>query len=162
MDVVLQFESNTSSQQLTFVLTVFIATVAFGGLLFLLKKKPAPGKRNQNMLVAMLLFFAFLIAASTAFFSKWSSLKTGTVSIYPDKIETGYGTASFDHIKKIYLEDNELPSMINPTIKRKTVKMLLIEETEGKIHILSEENYDINDIFRSLKKTIEQWESGKN
>ena len=122
MNVLQQFESNTSSQQLTFALTVFIALIAFGGLIFLLKKKAPTGKHNRNMLVAMLLFFVFLIAASTAFFSKWSSLKTGTISIYPDKIETGYGIATFDQIKKVYLKDNELPSMVNPTVKRKTGK----------------------------------------
>ena len=44
MDVLQQFESNTSSQQLTFALTVFIALMAFGGLDFSIKKE-SPGRK---------------------------------------------------------------------------------------------------------------------
>lgn len=157
MEALHQFDPNTTSQQVTFWVTVIIALSALGGLIFLLKKKSTGRNRNQNMLLAMLLFFAFLIAASTAFFSQWSNLKTGPVVLYPDRIETAYGTASFSNIKKAYLLDNRQPSIINPNINRKTVKMLVIEEANGQVHVLSEKHYPISEIFGRLKKAIDQW-----
>lgn len=157
MEVLHQFDPNTSNQQLNFWLATLIAVMAFGGLIYLLKRKAA--NYNQNMLFAMLLFFTFLIASSTAFFTKWSQLKTGKVKLYPNSIETAYGVVTFGQIKKAYLHDNHQSSFINPNVKRKTIKMLIIEEMNGKVHVLSEVDYDINEIFRLLKKTIEEWKA---
>lgn len=161
MEALQQFDPNNSSQQLAFWLAILITALALGGLLFLLKKKAPPQQYTRNMLMAMLLFFVCLIAASAAFFTKWSQLKTGKVYLYEDSIKTAYGMATFDQIKKASIHNNDQPSMVNPTIKRKTVKMLMIEETNGKMHILSEENYEINEIFGQLRTAIDKWKESR-
>ena len=130
-----------------FWIGLIIAIASVIGMVVVLKQKKSYQQRNWQMLVSMLLFFVFLISISTAFFSFWAHQKIGPVKIEAEAIETAYGKVSFREIKKISFHESNQPSMINPNINRSTVRILLIEERSGKIHALSEENYDINSIM---------------
>ena len=109
----------------------------------------------------MLLFFLFLIAAGTAFFSAWNRIRLGPVNIYTSSIETPYGTIQFDEIRNAKIESNQQPSMINPQLNRRTVKLLIIEERSGKAHIFSEKDYRVQEILNGLKEAVADWEAGK-
>lgn len=152
------FEAVHDSNHLSFLIALLFAIIALGGLIALLRRKVARENHNRNMLLALLTFFVFLIAASTAFFSWLAAKKIGTVAIYPDAIETSYGRAAFEHIRNAGFKDDKQPSLINPNISRKTTKLLIIEESDGKTHVLSEENYEIPKIWNKLKEAMEKWE----
>ncbi|HMQ64107.1 MAG TPA: hypothetical protein PKE06_25710 [Flavilitoribacter sp.] len=113
-------------------------------------------ERNRAKVISMLLFFAFMIAASTAFFSFWSMRKTGPVRIYADAIETPYGKVAFEDIADARIETIRRPSLVDPAQNRgKNVKALVIEERNRKIHYLSEKNYNINEIMSRLKAAVD-------
>ena len=137
-----------------FWIGLIVSIGSITGMVVVLKQKRNYQEKNKQMLIAMLLFFVFLISISTTFFSFWAHLKIGPVRIEANAIETAYGKTAFKDIKKITFHESNQPSMINPNISRNSVRILLIEERSGKIHALSEENYNINSIMQKLNKAI--------
>ncbi|GJM31316.1 MAG: hypothetical protein DHS20C18_03170 [Saprospiraceae bacterium] len=146
------FTASISADQITFWTAFIIALAALVGLIFLIRRKVEREAYNRNALLSMLTFFAFLIAASTAFFSSWSMKKTGPVSIYSDRIELPSGTVQFEEMKKAYLKREIKRSVIDPKKSSKEVSLLLIEENTGKLHVLSELNYPVSEILNKLKE----------
>jgi hypothetical protein len=155
------FEPNLADTSSTLWLGVLAAVAGLAGCLFLLRKAGSGENRNHYLLGALLFFFVFLIGMSTAFFSWWTQRKIGPVKIYADAITTPYGTAEFAKIENAYIKEERRPSLINPNITRERYKLLIIEETDGKVHALSEENYDLTDIFQKLRDAIKKSEVGK-
>lgn len=141
----------------TALIAIIIALGALAGMAALLKKKAEGRQRNQNMLAAMLLFFVFLIGGGAAFFSWLKIRKTGPVAIYEDAVETPYGKAAFRTMKDAYIHADNEPSLIDPARAVRTTRMLVIEEKNGKTHVLSEQDYPINEILPALKSTFAEW-----
>ncbi len=146
------FEPDLSDTTMTLWLSLFVAIAALGGAVALYRSKSAASDRNYRMLGAMLLFFVFLIATATAVFSFWTTRKIDTVYIYENAVETPYGRVEFSNLKDAKIETQRQPSLINPSIARSSSKMLIIIEEDGKRHLLSEENYDIQNIMRKLRE----------
>lgn len=151
------FSADNSGTAQTAWIAAAIALGALAGMLALLRKKAEGRRRNQNMLAAMLLFFAALIGGGAAFFSWLKIRKTGPVTLYQDAIETPYGKASFGAIKDAYIHADREPSLIDPARAVRTTKMLVIEEKNGKTHVMSEEDYPINEILSALKRSFAEW-----
>ncbi len=146
------FTATVSTDQITFWMALLIAVITLGGVIFLIRRKVDREAYNRNALLAMLTFFAFLIAASTAFFSSWSMKKTGPVSIYQDRIELPSGTVAFSEMKKAFIKRETKRSVINPKQATSEVRLLLIEENNGKLHVLSEFNYPVSKILGKIKE----------
>ncbi len=106
------------------------------------------------MLLALLVFFALIIAATTAFFSFWSMQKIGPVQVFETQIETPYGTVAYEDISRAYIELNGKQSLVNPGANISSVRMLFIEEVDGKMHVMSERNYDIDEILNKMKSLV--------
>ncbi len=146
-----------TADQWTLWIALAVAGLVFYGMLRALKGR-IQLDRNRSIALGMFLFFVFLIAISTAFFSFWSMKKTGPVRIYADSIETPFGRAAFEDIVNAQIEDYRKPSLVNPAQNRgKRVRSLLIEERSKKAHFLSSENYDIGEIMAQLKKAVDAW-----
>lgn len=120
-------------------------------LFFLLKKKSSGDAYRRQMLLAMLVFFGLIIAATTGFFSFWSMQKIGPVYVYETGISTPYGHTEFKNISRAYIEMNGKQSLISPGSTTQSVRMLFLEETGGKMHVLSEENYEIDEILKRMR-----------
>ncbi|MCB0649999.1 MAG: hypothetical protein KDC85_01840 [Saprospiraceae bacterium] len=150
-DPLYTFLPTHSSDQMTFWGSFIIVLIAAAALFYLLRKKSAGDAYRRQMLLAMLVFFAMIMSAVTAFFSFWSLRKTGPVYVYEQSITTPYGNAEFKNINKAYIDLNKQQSLLNPGTSTKSVRMLFLEESHGKIHVLSEENYDIDQIFMRMK-----------
>ncbi len=142
----------------TALAAIIIALGAVAGMAALLKKKAEGSQHNQNMLAAMLFFFVFLIGGGAAFFSWLKIRKTGPVSLYENAVETPYGRTAFNTIKDAYIHADREPSLINPARSVRTTKMLVIEEKGGKAHVLSEQDYPIDEILSALKSTFAEWQ----
>ncbi len=146
------FTATVSSDQITFWTALFIAVGTLAGLIFLIRRKVDREAYNRNALLSMLTFFAFLIAASTAFFSSWSMKKTGPVSLFADRIELPSGTVAFSNLKNVAIKKEVERSVINPRQSTKEVKLLFIEEKTGKLHVLSELNYPVSEILSKIRE----------
>lgn len=130
-------------------------------LVYLLRKKSSGDAYRRQMLLAMLVFFALIMAATTAFFSFWSIQKIGPVVVYSEQMETPYGTVAFDDITRAYIEMNGKRSLVNPGATTNSVRMLFIEEIDGKMHVMSEDNYDIDEILAKMKSIVNQSEENE-
>lgn len=148
------FQADLGDAMTSLWLSLFIALGALGGAVALYRSKSAASNRNYRVLGAMLLFFVFLIAAATAVFSFWTTQKIDTVYIYENAVETPYGRVEFSNLKDAKIETQRQPSLINPSITRSSSRVLIIEEEDGKKHLLSEENYDIQEILRRLREVV--------
>lgn len=150
------FEAAGAASNVTLVLSLLAAAVGLAGTVWLLKKPAERGRHNQNMLIAMLLFFTFLIGAGTAFFTWMRTQRLGPVEIYTDRVVTPYGTAAFEDIDnaKITTDQQQQPfSNLNPGATR----LLAIIEKGGKTHALSESDYPIEEILRELRIAVKGW-----
>lgn len=151
------FQPDNTADQWTLWIALCVALAGLAGMILLLRRPAAGIPRRYGLLGAMLLFFVFLIASATAFFSFWSARKTGPVRLYADAIETPYGRAAFADIRNAYIEEEKEKSFINPNIVTGSVKLLIIEEYDGKAHVLSEEHYPLPRIMDSLREAIGKW-----
>lgn len=133
-------------------LALVLAVVGLAGLVMRLRRKASGEAHTRNMLVAMLFFFLTTISAGTALFSWFSMRRIGPVTLYADAIETPYGKVAFRDIRKAEIVADQPVRLIPTANDSKTVKLLVIEESSGKAHVLSEKNYDIQRIFGALKE----------
>ncbi|MCO6493379.1 MAG: hypothetical protein J5I98_33470 [Phaeodactylibacter sp.] len=151
---------NTATAQAAWV-SGAAALGALAGMAAMLGKKAQGRRRHQNTLVAMLLFFAFLISGSAAFFSWWKIRKTGPVVIYADAVETPFGKAPFEAIKDAYIHADSQPSVVNPGRAVRTTRIMVIEERNGKAHAMSEEDYPIEEMLPALRNTFSRWRQSR-
>jgi hypothetical protein len=145
------FQPIHQEDQIVLYIALVLAIVGAIGMVITLRRKVERSKHNQNMLIAMLLFFLMTISTGTALFSWLSMRKTGPVTISADAIETPYGKATFENIKQAKIINDQAVGLLPTGGNSRTVKLLLIEERSGKAHILSEKNYDIQRIFGALR-----------
>lgn len=150
------FEAAGAASNVTLILALLATIVGLAGTIFLLIKPAPRGQHNQRMLIAMLLFFTFLIGASTAFFSWMRTERLQPVFIYDDAVETSFGYLSYDKIgnAKIMMDKQNQPFS---NLNQETTRMLAIIEKNGKTHALSEADYPIDDILRELRKAVKSW-----
>ncbi len=150
------FEAAGAASNVTLIISVLAAAVSLAGTVWLLRRPAVRGRHNQNMLIAMLLFFTFLIGASTAFFTWMRSERLGPVEIYTDRVVTPYGTAPFEDIDnaKITMDQQQQPFS---NLNQETTRLLAIIEKDGKTHALSEADYPIEEILRELRVAVKDW-----
>jgi len=150
------FESTDSASYTTFWLALIGAAAGLLGMILLLRRTTVNrANRNTNIVLAMLLFFLFLIGGSTAFFSYLRLRAIGPVEIYAEGISTPYGAVSFQDIRNAKIIVDSEPALLSPSTGRKT-RLLTIVERDGKTHALSEADYPVEEIMGKLKKTIEE------
>lgn len=160
MEPLFTFPSNHQTDWITLGIALFIALVAGAAWYQLANSSKEKIDQNRRVLGAMLLFFVVIIALGTAAFSVWSIKRTPDVVIYSRYIDTPYGRIPLADIINASIRVEKQTSLVNPEITRKTVKILVIEEKNGKVHALSESNYDINGILNQLRKVVEANQTG--
>lgn len=160
--ILYSFDPNHGNSNTTLWVAIIITLISLAILIFLLRRKVDYEKRNQNLLIAMLTFFVFLIATGTSFFSFWEQQKIGPVLIFENAISTPYGKADFQNIRNAHIEVTRQKSWVNPQQGKNAVQLLIIEEKNKKVHVLSELNYDIITILGSLRETIGKWKESSN
>lgn len=154
METVLHtFQPEHTENQMGLWLGLLIGALALAGMLRLLKHKS--GEQNRRLLGAMLLFFACTISVGTAFFSWLTMRKIGPVSLYRDAITTPYGKLDFDKIRSIYIKEEREKTLLKPDGSGKSTRLLVLESKDGKVHVLSDQNYNIQAILGTLKETID-------
>lgn len=145
------FEPTQQPDVLIGWISLLLAVVGAGGLLFTLRRPVSREEYNRKMLIAMLFFFLAMISAGTAIFSWLSARRTGPVTVYADAIETPYGKAMFRDIQRAHIVVDQPVGLFKVDTRQGAVKMLVIEERSGQAHVLSEQSYDIQRIFGLLQ-----------
>ena len=156
-DPIQAFSAVYSANQQNFQIFLLVALLLLGLSAFFFWKKGKKQGRNMRLLLSMLTFFGFIIAASTSFFSWLAVQKTGPVLIYEDAIRTPYGTVPFSEIVKAEIKDNKTTSMINPNLSTGGNQLLLIEEKGAKMHVISDQDFAVDEIFGALRAAIGTW-----
>ena len=75
----------------------------------------------------MLAFFIALIAGSTSFFSWWAYQRTAPVALFEDHMEVAGKRIPYEQVINAKIEKNRQPSLVNPSIARREVNLLLID-----------------------------------
>ena len=153
------FEAAGAASNVTLILALLAALIGLGGTILLVRKPAPSGQHNQRMLIAMLLFFMFLIGASTAFFTWMRTKRLEPVLVYSDAVVTSYGKVPFEDIgnAKIMMDQQSSPFS---NLDQRGTRILAIMEKDGKTHALSEEDYPIEDILRTLREAVKDWKAG--
>lgn len=153
------FEAAGAASNVTLILALLATVVGLGGTILLLRNPAPRGKHNQRMMIAMLLFFAFLIGASTAFFTWMRTKRLEPVMIYTDAVVTSFGKVPFEDLgnARIMMDQQNSPFS---NLDRESTRILAILEKDGKTHALSEEDYPIDEILRELRKAVKDWKKG--
>jgi hypothetical protein len=155
------FDAVNSGASTNFILSLIAALGGIAGMLFLLRRRVSHEQRNRNIVVAMLLFFMFLIGSSTAFFSYLRMQKVGPVEIYERGMATPYGEVAFEDIRNAEIIVDQSSNLLSEAAGRST-RILAIIEKSGKTHALSEEDYPVQEVLGKMKQAIKEWKaSGK-
>lgn len=160
-EILIRFDPLANNSGIAVWAGAIVSLVGFALAAWLFVKKEEGKDRQHNIIIAMLLFFLGMIAAGTSFFTFWTQQKTGPVIIYADAIETTYGKSSFRDIKNASITVAGNKSLVNPNQQRGATRLLLIEQHDGKAHVLSEENYKIEAILNKLRGAVQEWEKSK-
>ncbi len=160
-EILIRFDPIENSSEIAVWAGVAVGIIGFALSVWLFLRKEEGKDRQRNIILAMLLFFLGMIALGTSFFTFWTQKKTGPVIIYVDAIETTYGKSFFRDIKNASITVAGNKSLVNPNQQRGATRLLLIEEHEGKAHVLSEENYKIEAILNKLRGAVQDWENSK-
>lgn len=146
-------EAELNSQTLKFLGTTIalIALLIFGYFY----KVDAKNRNYKNMLM-MLTTFGILIFGGSAFFSHWTTVKLTPVVITSSTVETPYGTIAHKDIHNAYFHKDQQYSKLTQQKVNAGTRFLIIREFNKKEHPLSEDYYDIDKIFATMKEHIKQ------
>lgn len=160
-EILIRFDPLENSSEIAVWAGVAVGIIGFALSVWLFLRKEKGKDRQRNIILAMLLFFLGMIAFGTSFFTFWTQKKTGPVLIYENAIETTFGKSYFQDIKNASITVAGNKSLVNPNQQRGATRLLLIEEHEGKAHVLSEDNYKIEAILNKLRGAVQDWEKSK-
>lgn len=157
-EILVRFEPIQDSSGATLWIGLGAGLLGMGLCAWLFLKKEEGASRQRNLILAMLFFFLGMISFGTSFFTYWTQQKTGPVFIYADGIKTSFGKTPFAELKNASITVAGNKSLINPNQQRNGTRLLLIEQHDGKAHVLSEDNYPIEAILNKLRGAVKQWE----
>ena len=110
-------------------------------------------RRNRPLVRVgvMLMYFGVLISLGTAVFAFWSYKKLVPVEFTATDMTTPYGTVAYSDITDAKIRTDAQVSFVQPKAGPGT-ELLIILESNGRTHALSEVNYKIRDILGEIRK----------
>lgn len=118
-------------------------------------------ERNRRIVFSMLLFFGAVIALLSAGGVAINAYKFQRVTISPTGIALGKKEIPFGQLRGYILREDREQSWVNSNIQKKTVRSLVLEEKNGKTHLLPEEYYELSRLIAVLDATFSQWKDGR-
>ena len=140
----------------TLTIVFLTITLLFAIALYFQNKKKVPYyEKSRKRVFSMLLFFGLIIFGVTGILNLVNTWKLKTVKFYSASIETPQGKINYDDIQSAYIFMDQ-PLLINQNPDQpapiNNKRMLIIEEYNRKTHVLSEENYPIENILELLNQ----------
>lgn len=150
------FEPTYSGIPFDFAIALAVGICAGIGGYFVYHKEGEGTERTRQQLGSMLLFFVALMSFATAFFSFWNSRRIGTLKIYTDRVESGFGTSTFKEIKGAYLKIEDRNTLFPTPQNTSKDTFLIIEEKSGRSHVFGNDSYDVLTMVKAVRATMER------
>ena len=148
-------------------LSTYWSQIGLGSLLLLIClfgvwfiNRPTAGadnrQRSLRMVLAMLAFFGGLLCMGMVVFGLWSVRKLVPVQVEKTYTITPYGKADYTDIQQMLMKESREVHPLTGQPKGKPVFLLMLVETSGKTHVMSEENYPVREIYTALKPHLSE------
>ena len=111
-------------------------------------------KNDYRFLGMMLLGFIVMISLGILIFSSWAILRLVPVEISDDSFTSAYGTVSVDQIRNTYITMDQPDRGLFQVVPDAGTQFLVVELSDGSVHILSEKNYPLREIKTALDQTL--------
>lgn len=129
--------------------------IAAGMMLFNSKME-----RSRRMVLAMLFSFAAAISLFSAGGVAINAYKFQRVTVTPSAVAIGKKEIPFSQLRGYLIREDREQSWVNSDIQRKAVRSLVLEEKNGKTHLLPEEYYELSRLIATLDAAFSQWKEG--
>lgn len=152
------FEPITFMATLITVIFTFLSISILGLLYYLNKKEMTYDEAKRRGLYSILLGIALLLTTSTAILNFWNSFEFKPIKLYSDSIETPRGKVAFENIQNAYIYIDK-PMMITTPPADSLMnydRLLILEEFDKTSHVMSEDNYPIEDILGKIRQLAGQ------
>ena len=157
MDVPLTtFEATGSWLTGTIGLSLVTAVLALAAFLYFMRLPKRPDNRSKRQLGSTLTLMVVLLALGAAYFSWFTGGRSQPVVVYPDRLETAFGTVQKRDINRIQFVGEKQKSLLTGK-EEKGTGMIMIDVRGGKRVMIAESNYDTERIYRYLQT----WKSGR-
>ncbi len=152
------FEPITFKANVITVIFTILSLVILGIIIFLNKREMSYDEAKRRGLYSILLGIALLLTTSTAVLNFWNSLKFKTIKLYKDSIETPRGKVAYEDIQNayIYIDKPMTISTPPPDSLMNYDRLLILEQFDKTSHVMSEENYPIEDILEKIRLMAEE------
>lgn len=142
----------TSNDQLYLWLGIAIGILAGISCYWLLTNPGNKQNRNYRIILALLSFFVAMMALGTAFFSGWNLQRQGKVELYADQLVIGQEEIPFTAIRNITMKRDRGSSLLGINDQQTATTFLLIERSDGRSFVLSDQHFPLNEIAGRLKE----------
>lgn len=117
-------------------------------------------ERNRRIVLSMLLFFGAVIALLSAGGIAINAYKFQRVTVSASAISIGKKEISFSELRGYLIREDREQSWVSSDIQKKAVRSLVLEEKNGKTHLLPEEYYELSHLIATLDTAFSQWKEG--
>jgi len=155
-DIIATYEATQTGLSRDIITYGILTLVLIIALIIGSRRKVVYEQVKYKNLLLMLGFFIALISAGATFFSWLTTVKLTPVVMRTLDMDTPYGTVAYEDIRNAYFHQDDIKSRLAPDRVVDKTQFLIIDEISKKSHALSEEHYDIDGIFSTLKKQVEQ------
>ena len=140
----------------TMGLSLLVALLALGAFAYFVRLPQRPDNRSSRQLGSTLTLMVVLLACGAAYFSWFTGGRNQPVVVYPDRLETAFGTVRKRDINRIQFAGEKQRSLLTGK-EEKGTGMIMIEVRGGKRVMIAEANYDTETIYRFLQ----EWKNGR-
>lgn len=96
-----------------------------------------------------------LILIATTLFTAWHLYTLQPVSLSATHLTSYHGQITYKEIKRVGIYNGVANSFINPQIVVRESNILVVEKRDKRTFLFSEENYNIQELIREIKKRME-------
>ena len=114
-------------------------------------------ERNRRIVLSMLLFFGAVIALLSAGGMALNAYKFQRVAVSPSGVTIGKKEIPFSNLRGYLIREDREQSWVNSNIQNKAVRSLVLEEKNGKTHLLPEEYYELSRLIAVLDAEFSKW-----
>ena len=137
-------------------IALLLALLALGVFFYFQRLPQRIDNRRARQLGTTLSLMVVLLCLGTAYFSWFTGGRSQPVVVYPDRIETGFGTVKKRDINRIQFAGEKQRSLLTGK-EEKGTGMIMIEVRGGRRILIAEAQYDTETIYRFLQ----EWKHGK-
>lgn len=139
----------------TFIILLLV-TLICGGFAFAAQKRKLSVKGNWRQLGVLLGGLFGLVFLTTTLFSGWEIFRIQPVVLKEDHLICYGGKIPYKSIRRAGIYTDKQNSFINPQITLRQDKILVIETTQPKTFLFSDDHFDVEMLVRKIREKMEE------